>query len=126
MSTAYTGGSQQYDNSQCQQAAQQNGYAYYGLQNSKSGTNAQCFLSNDLSQTTKYGTATNCTKLSDGSWSGGGWSNAVYNTTNPESSYYLILQDDGNMCVYRGSSPNDNQGLIWSSGTNPQKRLSAL
>ena len=32
--------------------------------------------------------------------------------------FYLILQDDGNMCIYRGTSPNDNRGLIWASGTN--------
>ncbi len=123
MTTAYTNGSQQYNNTQCQQAAQQNGYQYYGLQNSTSGTNAQCFLSNNLSETTGYGTATNCTKISDGSWSGGGMSNAVYNTTKSESNYYLILQDDGNMCVYRGSGPNDNQGFIWSSGTNGQQQI---
>ena len=32
--------------------------------------------------------------------------------------FFLILQDDGNMCIYRGTGPNDNQGLIWASGTN--------
>jgi hypothetical protein len=32
--------------------------------------------------------------------------------------FFLILQDDGNMCIYRGTGPNDNQGLIWQSGTN--------
>ncbi len=32
--------------------------------------------------------------------------------------YFLILQDDGNMCVYKGKSPSDNQGLIWSSETS--------
>ena len=31
--------------------------------------------------------------------------------------FFLILQDDGNMCIYRGTGPNDNQGLIWQSGT---------
>ena len=114
----YNNGSQQYDLQQCQQIAQQEGSAYFGLQNSTSGTNAQCFLSNDFSQTTKYGKATNCTKINDGSYSGSGWSNAVYNTSNPNSNYFLILQDDGNMVIYRGTSPNDNQGIIWASGTN--------
>lgn len=123
MTSSYTNGSQQYSNAQCQQAAQQGGYQYYGLQNSTSGTNAQCFFSNDLSQTTQYGAATNCTKISDGSWSGGGWSNAVYNTTAPESNYYIILQDDGNMCIYRGTGPNDNQGSIWCSGTDGQQQV---
>jgi hypothetical protein len=34
----YNGGSQQYNNEQCQQIASQQGYAYYGLQDSTSGT----------------------------------------------------------------------------------------
>lgn len=122
MSTLLSNGSQQYNNSQCQQAAQEQGFQYYGLQNSISGTNAQCFLSNSESQIMQYGTATNCTQISDGSWSGGGWSNAVYNATMPESNYFLILQDDGNMCIYRGTSPNDNQGLIWSTQTNGKQQ----
>ena len=120
MSSSYNNGSQEYNLQQCQQIAQQEGYTYFGLQDSTSGTNAQCFLSNDFTQTTEYGTATNCTQISDGSYSGGGWSNAVYNASNPNSNYYLILQDDGNMVIYRGTSPNDNQGTIWASGTNGQ------
>jgi len=113
-----SGGSQQYSLSQCQQLAQQNGATYFGLQNSTSGTNAQCGLSSDWSQTIKYGKAGNCTKISDGSYSGGGWSNAVYNTNSTDGNYYLVLQDDGNMCIYRGTGPNDNQGSIWCSNTN--------
>ncbi len=31
--------------------------------------------------------------------------------------FFLILQDDGNMCIYRGTSPTANKGLIWQSGT---------
>ena len=31
--------------------------------------------------------------------------------------FFLILQDDGNMCIYRGTSPNDKRELIWQSGT---------
>jgi len=123
MTSMLTNGSQQYNNSQCQQSAQQQGFQYYGLQNSSSGTTAQCFLSNNISQTMEYGAATNCTQISDGSWSGGGWSNAVYNTTLPQSNYFLILQDDGNMCIYRGTGPNDNQGFIWATQTNGQQQV---
>ena len=118
----FNNSSQQYNLEQCQQIAKQNGAAYFGLQNSTSGTTATCGLSNDLAQATKYGKAGNCTQISDGSWSGGGWSNAVYNAKTPDSNYYLILQDDGNMCVYRGSGPEDNQGLIWASATNGKKQ----
>ena len=31
--------------------------------------------------------------------------------------FYLILQDDGNVCIYRGTGPNDNKGLIWETKT---------
>ena len=120
--TVYNNGAQEYSNSQCQQIAQQNGYQLYGLQNSTSGTNAQCMLSNSESQSLQYGKATNCTKVSDGSWSGGGWSNSVYNTTDPQSNYYLSLQSDGNMVIYRGTSPTDNQGTIWNTKTKGKQQ----
>jgi hypothetical protein len=33
--------------------------------------------------------------------------------------FFLILQDDGNLALYQGSDPNDQQGnAIWYSGTN--------
>lgn len=118
----FNNSSQEYNLEQCQQIAKQNGSAYFGLQNSTSGTTATCGLSNDLAQATKYGKAGNCTQLSDGSWSGGGWSNAVYNAQTPDSKYYLILQDDGNMCIYRGSGPDDDQGEIWCSSTNGKQQ----
>ena len=113
----YNNGAQQYNLQQCQQIAQQTGNQYFGLQYSTSGQNAQCAIGNNLSQARIYGAAGNCTQISDGSWSGGGWSNALYSMS-PQSIYFLILQDDGNMCIYRGSGPNDNQGFIWCSGTN--------
>jgi hypothetical protein len=109
----YNNGSQQYNLSQCQQIAQQQGATYFGLQNSSSGTTAQCALSNDFGQTIGYGKAGNCTQISDGSYSGGGWSNAVYNTSNPQSNYVLIL-NDSSIVIQRGTNPNDNQGEIWS------------
>jgi len=115
-------GNQSYDLAQCQQKAIDNGAApYFGLQNSTSGTNAQCFLASNINGVRDYGKASNCTKLSDGSYSGGGWSNAVY-SLDPSSFYFLILQDDGNMCIYRGSSPDDNQGAIWCSSTNGKQQ----
>jgi hypothetical protein len=33
-----------------------------------------------------------------------------------------MLQDDGNMCIYRGTSPNDNQGAIWCTSTNGKQK----
>jgi hypothetical protein len=120
--TLYNNGKQQYNLAQCQNIANTNGYQYFGLQNSTSGQNAQCTLSNNLSQALEYGTATNCSKISDGSWSGGGWSNAVYNAKSPQSNYFLTLQDDGNMVIYRGTGPNDNQGTIWAAATNGKQQ----
>ncbi len=120
--TMYNKGVQMYNNKTCQQAASSIGAEYYALQNSKNGQNAQCFTSSNLSQSKKYGIATNCTQISNGTWSGGGWSNSIYSTTTPTNSYFLILQDDGNMCIYLGSSPTDNQGLVWASGTNGKQQ----
>jgi hypothetical protein len=111
---------QSYDLASCQQAAKSAGAAYFGLQDSSSGTNAQCFTSNDFSQTTQYGKASNCTQInsSTDSWtfSGGGWSNAVYDTNNTNSNYYLIIVD-GYMAICRGTGPTDNQGTIWQTET---------
>jgi hypothetical protein len=120
--TAYNNGKRPYTNATCQQAAASIGATYYGLQSSNTGQNAQCFTSNNLSASKKYGIAKNCTKISDGSWSGGDWSNAIYTTDTPETSYFLILQDDGNMRIYLGSGPNDNQGLIWQTGTTGKQQ----
>jgi hypothetical protein len=117
----YNSGKQQYSNSQCQQVAESQNATYYGLQNSTSGTNAQCALSSNLGQAQQYGLASNCTKISDGSFSGGGWSNAVYSTKTPTNSYFLILQDDGNMCIYLGT-PSNNQGGVWCSMTNGKQQ----
>lgn len=108
----YNNGSQQYNLQSCQQIAKQNNATYFGLQDSTSGQNAQCTFGNDFSQATKYGPAGNCTKISDGSWSGGGWSNAVYNTSLPQSNYVLVL-GDYYLQIQRGTTPNDNQGIIW-------------
>ena len=32
--------------------------------------------------------------------------------------FFLIMQSDGNMVVYKGSGPSDNKGALWSSGTS--------
>jgi hypothetical protein len=116
-----SGGNQKYNYESCKQIAQDQKSLYFGLQNSSSGQNAQCGITNDLSSARKYGIAGNCTKITDSTYSGGGWSNAVY-SLDPSSFYYLILQDDGNMVIYRGSGPNDNQGVIWSSETNGKQQ----
>jgi len=102
------------------QYALQNGYQYFSIQAANASGYGQAGFSNDLSQATRYGKASNCSSVG-GYYVGGGWSNAIY-STNQTSNYYIILQDDGNMCVYRGTGPNDNQGGIWCTMTNGKQQ----
>ena len=37
--------------------------------------------------------------------------------TNPKGCF-LIMQDDGNLVMYKGSGPQDNRGTLWASNTN--------
>ena len=36
--------------------------------------------------------------------------------------FFLILQDDGNLCLYRGKDPSDNKGAIWCAMTNGKQK----
>lgn len=36
--------------------------------------------------------------------------------------FFLILQDDGNLCLNRGTDPSVNKGTIWCSNTNGQQK----
>jgi hypothetical protein len=40
--------------------------------------------------------------------------------TNP-SGCYMIIQDDGNLVIYKGTGPKDRKGVIWSSNTQGRK-----
>ena len=98
----------------CQQAAQSNNMSYFGLQDSNIEGQSQCFVGN--TNATQLGMATNCTQFSDGTFSGGAWSNAVY-STNPTPgnvNYFLSVLDSGLVGIYLGQNPNDNQSPIWS------------
>jgi len=112
-------GSQTYNYDTCHKAAIDQKALYFGLQNSTTGNNAKCSLSGDINSITSLGKANNQTDIGNGKFSGGESSNSVYAVGSNLGNYYLILQDDGNMCIYRGMSPDDNQGLIW---TPPSKR----
>jgi len=37
-------------------------------------------------------------------------------------SFFLILQDDGNMCIYRGHEPTDNKEGVWCTMTNGKQK----
>ena len=105
----------------CKQYAIDGGYSYYGSQNKDKNDNGWCVASNDLASSQKYGVANNCTKDKLGNYMGGGWSNAIY-SMDTKGTYYLFLHDDGNMCIYKGSSPSDYQGFIWDSKTNTKQQ----
>jgi hypothetical protein len=32
--------------------------------------------------------------------------------------FFMILQDDGNMCLYKGKDPSDQKDVVWSTKTN--------
>lgn len=34
---------------------------------------------------------------------------------------FLIMQDDGNLCLYKGKGPTNNLGLLWASNTSRQR-----
>lgn len=108
-----------FDYNRAFEMARTGGFKYFSTQavswNGKA-TTGQGGFSNDINGVVKYGKASNCTSR-DGIPGGGPWSNAVFSTDQTINSF-LILQDDGNMCVYRGTGPNDNQGAIWCSKTN--------
>jgi hypothetical protein len=107
---------------QCRQLAIDKGLDFYGIQDAHGTDNGWCDGSNDINSAKKYGLATNCTKDSNGKDMGGPWSNALYSVKG-YGEYFLMLQDDGNMCIYKGADPNSIQGgVIWCSGTNGQAK----
>lgn len=36
--------------------------------------------------------------------------------------FFLILQDDGNMCIYKGTDPSTNKGGVWCTMTNGKQK----
>ena len=113
----------------CRASANQSTNSIYAVQYAinNNGNNGQCFINSsnptDFLSSLSAGRATNCTKDSSGRVIGQGWSNAVYGTQ-PGFGCYLMLQNDGNMCIYRGQSPSDKQSGIWCSKTKNKSLIS--
>ena len=108
----------------CRDMAVRNNANFYGLQWTQSNNLSECWIGNDIERARMMGKASNCRKV-NGQMVGGGCSNAVYATNFNAStviSSFLILQDDGNMVIYRGTGPNDNQGGIWSTSTHGKQK----
>lgn len=36
--------------------------------------------------------------------------------------FFIILQDDGNMCLYKGKDPSDQKEVVWAAGTNGKQK----
>jgi hypothetical protein len=114
-------GGMNYDS--CSIAAKNGNWKYFGIQFTQPNQTSECWVGNDINLGRTMGKASNCTTNDNGIQVGGSCSNAIYSTDSITGSFYfLILQDDGNMCIYRGSNPNDNQGGIWCTMTNGQQQ----
>ena len=106
----------------CATNAVNEGNKIWGYQYVQNGDTIQCFGGSDMTAARQYGIATNCTTDVCGNIVGGGYSNAVY-SQNAGADYFLCVQDDGNLCVYRGQTPSDNQGEIWCSDTSGKQGI---
>ena len=103
---------------ECQDLATENGINYFAYQGYlKQGNSRRCLGFNDLGTATSNGNSKNCKSETRA----GGGAGVLYSLSE-ELICYLILQDDGNMVIYRGTSPSDNQGLIWETGTNGKQQ----
>jgi len=118
---ANTSNDKYYSFDTCKQYAIDGNYTYYSSVNKNKNNNGWCTASNDLAAAQRYGVANNCTTDASGNYMGGSLSNAIY-SMEETGVYYLILQDDGNMVIYKGNSPDDNQGQIWSSDTSGKQQ----
>jgi len=106
---------------QCQDLATDKGYQYFGVGGNNRGSIVKkCFGYNDLDSAQSNGLSKKCKNET----SGGSSAASIYATDNVDTlgNSFLILQDDGNMCIYNGTGPSDNQGLIWASGTNGKQQ----
>ena len=106
---------------QCQDLATDKGYQYFGVGgNNRDDNIKRCLGYNELTDAQESGLSKKCKNQT----TGGTAAASIYATDNLNTlgNCYLILQDDGNMCIYNGTGPSDNQGLIWSAGTSGQQQ----
>ena len=109
-----------YTSDECMDAATDQNAMYVGYGGATRGNKIKhCLIFNDLKSAQMNGISKKCIKPN-----GGNKAVAVYATDNSNSNgnCFLILEDNGNMVIYRGTGPNDNQGLIWSTKTNGKQQ----
>jgi hypothetical protein len=92
--TLVNGGSRTFSYEKCKQQAINTGSKYFGLQwfNSRNQL-AQCTLSNDFTEASKYGKKYNYSTGKDGKKYGGGWSNSIYQIENDLANYQGCYND---------------------------------
>ena len=118
--TYQIGKNYQYTRDECIDNVTSQGGMYVGYGGGARGDNIKrCLAFDDLKSAQMKGTSKSCKTPN-----GGNHCADIYATDNANTSgnCFLILQDDGNMCIYNGTGPNDNQGLIWQSETNGKQQ----
>jgi len=136
-----------YTYTDCMNAAVQSGYQYFALQDINTTTSkGYCAVSNSSPAITEYGKAVIPSKMivlwsSKTSGQPGNLARltnkgalqvinssgkVVYSTpsTKINGYYSLSLPNDGNMSIYKGSNPNNNTNLIWSTNTAGSQKSS--
>lgn len=92
--TLVNGGSRTFTYNSCREQAVKTGSKYFGLQYFNSGNQmAQCTLSNDFTEASKYGKKYNFSTGKDGKKYGGGWSNAIYQIESDLANYQGCYND---------------------------------
>ena len=88
------GGSRTFTYEKCKQQAINTNSKYFGLQAFNSGNQlAQCTLSNDFTEASKYGKRYFYSTGKDGKKYGGGWSNSIYQIENDLANYQGCYND---------------------------------
>ena len=94
----------------CKKAAVDGGFKLFGLQWYSGGENgfAQCALSNDFSEATKYGSSSSQAENGQGIQYGGGWANAIYAVDSKSS--YVGCYNQSNSSINGAAMKSVEQG----------------
>jgi hypothetical protein len=101
----------------CLKESSNKGLSYFGLQNKQPNKTSDCWGGDDLGKATQLGQSTNCTNNEQGVLLGGGWANAIYSQS-PSDKFFIMIEDSGNLSIYKGTDPTDKQKLMWESKTS--------
>lgn len=96
--TLVNGGSRTFSYESCKQQAMNTGNKYFGLQWFNSANQlAQCTVSNDITEATKYGIRYNESTGKNGKKYGGGWSNSIYQLETDLANYQGCYNDSASL-----------------------------